>query len=62
MPQPPLPPVRLGPDARQRGLDLHLHARDQVAVGVDQYLLGVDLGDNGLWLSSRALRLLVRLC
>jgi len=33
----------LAPHARQSGLDLLLHAGDQLAVGVDQRLLGLDL-------------------
>ncbi len=37
----------LPPDAGEGGLDLLLHAGDQLAVGVDQRLLGFDLGDDG---------------
>lgn len=34
----------------------------EAAVGVEQYLLGFDLGEDGLWLPSRTLRLLARRC
>ena len=36
------------PYPRQRGLDLLLEARDQLAVGSHQGLLGFDLGDDVL--------------
>ena len=38
----------LAPDAGEGGLDLLLEAGNQFAVGGDQRLLGLDLGDDGL--------------
>jgi len=38
----------LAPDAGESGLDLLLHASDQLAIGGDHRLLGLDLGDDGL--------------
>lgn len=40
--------IVLAPDSGEGGLDFLLEARDQFAVGVDQRLLGFDLGDDGL--------------
>lgn len=37
----------LAPDAGKHGLDLLLHARDQLAIRIHQRLLGFDLGDDG---------------
>ena len=39
----------LAPDAGEDGLELLLEAGDQLVVGVDQRLLGFDLGDDGLF-------------
>lgn len=48
----------LGPDAVDCVVDLLLEASDQLAVGVDEGLLRLDLGDDGLlgfkgWVSHR---------
>ncbi|MBU6403740.1 MAG: hypothetical protein KGQ84_03395 [Proteobacteria bacterium] len=38
----------MAPDAGEGGLDFLLEAGDEFAVGGDQCLLGLDLGDDGL--------------